>query len=389
MADAPEPRLVAGGPDDFMTVRELRVAGSHAAIGRALAEEARDRFGWAPAPADPRVARARRRWFERNWPQHHARMRGVAECFGLDPECDDVNLAELEVMMGRFGCSVAWCPPAATSDGRGRLGRNFDFFTGSWRELVAQFGVELPPGAAGPPLGSRPYIVSSMPDDGPASTAITLSGFDGCMEGINADGLAVALLLADVRSATAPAAPQPRAGLNEHQVPRFLLDTCSDVAQAQEALLCAKQYDSGAACHYAVADAAGRGFVWERGDQGSEHIIETEGPLCVTNHLLHRHPDLAHLPEDDERSHHTFERIRTLSRRTVEAALSPASLRDALDEVAAVEDPAWRTLWRTVFDPAGRSLTARFYLGDGRDGRPRYSEECVFRTGAVPVSAPR
>ena len=99
-------------------------------------------------------------------------------------------------------------------------------------------------------------------------------------------------------------------------------------------------------------------------------------------------PDLARLPEDDERSHHTFHRLRTLSRRTAKPALSPAALRDALDEVAAVEDPAWRTLWRTVFDPGDRSLAARFYLGDDRDGRPRYSEECVFRPGAGPVSAP-
>jgi hypothetical protein len=378
-------RLVAGGEADFMAVFELSLAGSHAAIGRALAHEARSQFGFAPRPADPLVARARRRWFERNWPQHHARMIGVAECFGLDPECDAVDVSDLDLVTGRFGCSVAVCPPRTTADGRGRIGRNFDFFTGSWRELLALLGAPASPGAAPePPMASRPYVLRVAPEHGPACTAINFFGFDGCMEGINADGLAVALLLADVRTVAPPAAPRPRAGLNENQVPRFLLDTCSDVPQAKEALLCAKQYDTGAACHYAVADAAGRGFVWERGEHGSEHIIETEGPLCVTNHPLHLHPDLDHLPDDDERSHQTYQRIRTLSRRTAGPALSPAALRDALDEVAAVEDPAWRTLWRSVFDLDRRSLAVRFYLGDGPDGRPRYSEECVFRPGVAP-----
>ena len=388
LADAPavSRRLLAGGASDFMAVWELSVAGSHAAIGRALADEARSRFGFAPAPADPRLNRARRRWFERNWPQHHARMTGVAAGFGLDPERDDVNLADLDLVTGRFGCSAVWCPPTRSADGCGRLGRNFDFFTGSWRELLGAFGAPaLSAAVADPPIGSRPYVIRELPEHGPACTSISLFGFDGCMEGINADGLAVALLLADVRSAAPPPEPRPRAGLNEHQVPRFLLDTCSDVQQAEEALLCAKQYDSGAACHYAVADASGRGFVWERGEQTSEHIIEAgAGTLCVTNHLLHLHPDLDRLPDDDERSHQTYQRIRRLSQRTDRERLTRAALCDALDAVAAAEDPAWRTLWRSVFELERRSMATRFYLGDRPDGSFRYSEEQVLAPGSAP-----
>jgi hypothetical protein len=100
-------RAVAGGPGDFMTVHELRVAGSQAAIGRALAAEAQRYFGWTPAPADPLRNRARRLWFERNWPQHHARMLGIAEALGLDPQRDDLNLADLDSASARFACSVA------------------------------------------------------------------------------------------------------------------------------------------------------------------------------------------------------------------------------------------------------------------------------------------
>jgi hypothetical protein len=277
---------------------------------------------------------------------------------------------------------VALCPPAASADGRGRIGRTFDFFTGSWRELADALAAPLGPrtAPAGPPIGARPYVITTLPDEGPACTAISLFGFDGCMEGINEHGLAVALLLADVASAAPPAEPRPRPGLNEHQVPRFLLDTCADTEQAKEALLCAKQYDSGSACHYLVADASGRGFVWERGEGGSEHVIDAgEAALCVTNHLLHRHPDVHQLPDDNERSHLTYQRARALASRTASARLTPAELRGALDDVAAVDDPAWRTLWRTVFDLHERTMTTRFYLGDRPDGSPRYSGESVFR----------
>ena len=47
--------LVAGGTGEFMTVRHLTVSGSQAEIGRVLAEEARDHYGWRPLPADPTI----------------------------------------------------------------------------------------------------------------------------------------------------------------------------------------------------------------------------------------------------------------------------------------------------------------------------------------------
>jgi hypothetical protein len=73
--------IVAGGPSDFMTVRSLVVRGSQFEIGRALAMEAR-RHGWGPEEAEPTVNRARRTWFERNWPQQSARLDGVAAALG-------------------------------------------------------------------------------------------------------------------------------------------------------------------------------------------------------------------------------------------------------------------------------------------------------------------
>ncbi|GAA3159006.1 hypothetical protein GCM10010466_57250 [Planomonospora alba] len=390
-----ENAIVAGGGEhDFMTVRHLVLRGSQEEIGRALAEEARARAGWRPTATDPVINRARRTWFERNWPQHHARLSGVAAAFGADPGDDALRLDGLATLPAGSGCSAVWCPPGRAADGRGRLGRNYDFFTLSAADLVAVFGGAAPSGT-GLPMASRPYVVTLVPDDGPASTALTMSELDGCMEGVNESGLAVALLLSDVAGTEPPSGPPvPQAGLGVTQVPRFLLDTCHDVEEAKQALLGAKQYSEGVPCHYLIADASGRAFVWERGTDDSEHIIEAAdgGPLCVTNHPLHRHPDATRLPEDTPGSFRTYERARTLAGLTA-GPLSPGDLRRALDAVsmpAAPEEP-WRTLWRTVLDPLGRTMTVRFYLGDGPHGTVRHSPEVSFgagRDGAEPPRSP-
>ncbi|ASO20907.1 hypothetical protein FHR81_001875 [Actinoalloteichus hoggarensis] len=379
--------VAGGGPDDILTVRRLALRGSQTDIGRALATEAGTRFGWAPPPvADTLRNRARRRWFAREWPAHHARMLGVAEAFGLDPERDDLDFSTIVSGAADFGCSAVWYPPQAASDGHGRIVRNFDFFTGDWQGLLAAIDGDTPAATpAGPRICETPYVVDLVPDEGPASTAISIFGLDGATDGVNEHGLAVVLLMADVETARADGAAQPTAGLNPTQVPRFLLDTCADAEEAKEALLSTKQYDDGTPCHHLIADAAGRGFVWERSPHGDEHIIEVDdGPLCVTNHLLHRHPVVAELPPDNTDSHETYGRMRTLTSRTRESgqtASTPETMRADLDAVAPRTDPSWRAVWRTVVDVHDRSLNARFYLGEGSDGAMRTSAEVRLPVG--------
>jgi hypothetical protein len=363
---------VAGSKDDFQLVRRLTLSGSHFEIGRALTEEAR-RLGWAPVPGRPAVNRARRTWFERHWPQHHARMDGAAAVLGLDPDQDELALDGLNFIPEGSGCSALWIPPSASADGHGRVGRNYDFFPGTASEIM---GTAPRPNEL--PMAARPYVITTVPDEGLATTVITMNDLDGCMDGINSAGLAVMLLIADFENATPPeGATSPQVGLASVQLPRFLVDTCETVEQAKQALLGAKHYDYGTALHYLVADAHGQAFVWERGRDGSEHIVELgDGPLCVTNHLLHRNPDPMSLPEDTEHSFGTFERLRTLHERSKGVTMSPQDLRDSLRAVRPAEDPQipFRTLWSTVFDTTDRTLSTRFYLGDG----DRYTEELVF-----------
>jgi hypothetical protein len=378
---------VAGGSADLMTVTQVTATGSQAAIGRALAAEARRTYGWTPAPADPRKARARRAWFARYWPQHLARMRGAAEEFGLDPETDQVYLDGAGGVPLGSGCSASFYPPAVTVDGRGVLGRNYDFFTTSATELFALLSGRPAPLSDELPMSARPYVVTSRPDGGPATVVLTMNELDGCMEGINEHGLAVVLNLADAENATAPVDAGPQVGVSSGQLLRFLLDTCRTVEEAKAALLGAKQYDLGVPLHYLVADVSGAAFVWERGPGGDEHIVEADGAaLCMTNHPLHRHPDATALPPDNEETMLTYQRYRTIAERSAGTDLSAALMREALDAVrvdASTGTPyPIRTLWRTVFDLERRAMSTRFYLGDGPDGAPRHSPELEF---AVPV----
>ncbi|MFI6300975.1 C45 family autoproteolytic acyltransferase/hydrolase [Amycolatopsis thailandensis] len=359
---------LAGSPEDFLAVRHLTLRGTQAEIGHALGVETKERSDWTPPPADPIVAKARRVWFERNWPQYAERVAGFAGAYGL-PADAAVSFDNASALPAGSGCSALWTGST--------LGRNYDFFTLSWSQLGAVMAGADPVDDGTVPMASRPYVLTTIPDDGIASTSLSMSTVDGAMEGVNEAGLVVALLMADLEAATPlEHDPGPQAGLSVPQVCRYLLDTCETVDEAKEALMLAKQYAHGAPCHYIVADASGHGFVYERGAHDIEYFVEVaDGPLCVTNHPLHRHPDLDALPEDTPETMLTYQRLRTLAK---EAEV--AEPRDALDAVSVAIEPGapWRTLWRSVLDPAARTMSTRFYLGDGENGTARHSPELTF-----------
>ncbi|GAA2823983.1 C45 family peptidase [Crossiella cryophila] len=361
--------VAGGGAADFATVRLLSAEGDQHAIGRTLAEAARQTYGWRPIPADRRKARARRRWFERNWPQHHERMRGAASLLGLDFTADEYYVDCLYPLPAGSACSASTVPPGLTEEGRGLLGRNYDFFTTTRNELFAMMTGAPPPAERGEPWAGRPTIVHSRPTDGPATLVLTMDTLDGCMDGINEHGLAVVLLIADAENTNPPTDETPQVGLASVQLPRFLLDTCASAEQARAALLDVKQYDQGSPLHYLIADASGDSFVWERGPGGDEHITDGQGALCVTNHLLHRHPDAANLPPDNPETMLSYQRYQRLAKSTG-ATMSGPALREALDEIGfdadSPTDYPVRTLWRTVFDLGARTMSTRFYLDDQR-----------------------
>ena len=353
-----------------MEVVHLVLRGTNREIGRALAETARDRHGVVPARGgDPLVTRARRRWYQQWWPAHYQRMRGVADVHGLDVDDDSVELGLLAYLGSAPGCSVAWLPPSSTASGHPTLSRNYDFPTGTLTQIL---GGEAQPGELA--MTARPYVVETSPSDGGPS-CLFLGAYEllgGCIDGVNSEGLVVALL-ADDESTGADPTLAPAVGLNEIQLLRFLLETCATTGEAREALLSAKQHWMFLPCHYLVADASGDSFVWER-TANREHLVEGRGAVqVVTNHLLHARPSLDDLPAGDGPSA-TYARARRLTAAMAGRTLSVEEIKAAHSCVHR-EDPgaAVRTLWHGLYDAVDRSLEISFYLGDEPAGGVRRS----------------
>jgi hypothetical protein len=367
-------RVIAGGPKDFMEVRHLVLRGTNEEIGRALAVLVKERYDLKPeASADRLRTRAQRRYFEKNYPILHDRMRGVAAAFGKRHDDDGWNFSGLPYLLGLPpGCSVVYYPPSLTADGKGVVSRNYDFGTGTLLDARPKAG-ELP-------VNSRPYLVEMHPDRGHASLA--LCAFDllsGVLDGVNSEGLSVTMLTDFELQPKYPIDPavDGGVGLDECQVLRFLLDTCADVAEAKEALLQAKQYYSFLPNHYLIADRHGKAFVWEYSHaHNREYIVENPGrPLISTNFRLHEHLD-GKSPPSAKQAQGVCSRYCALAERiaaehgklTVDYIKKTQKTAEiTVPAVLFAGKPPVRTLWHALYFPEQRKLQVSFYLGDEPD----------------------
>src|SRR5262249_4168603 len=229
--------------------------------------------------------RMQRQYIAKNYPVLLDRMRGIAAAFGQRVEDDRWNWCQLGFADLRAGCSVMYLPPRATTFGSGVVSRDYDFTTGA-----ISFGF-LQPGQLRPT--SRPYIMELHPDRGYASIAlVSYDLLSGVLDGLNSEGLTVTLAMDDEvfqKSAIDPTRG-PAVGLGELETLRFLLDTCGNVAQAEEALLQTKQYYAFVPVHYLIADRFGNAFIWEYStDHNKEYILENPSqPLVMTNFTLNK-----------------------------------------------------------------------------------------------------
>src|SRR5581483_4175705 len=216
-------RVIAGGPKDSIEVRHLVLRGTNEAIGRTLAQLARERYQLQPqASQDPLRTRAQRRFIEKEFPILHERMRGAAAAFGHRLEDDAWNHSTLDFTQLRAGCSVIHLPPRCTAAGTSVVSRDYDYSTGS-----ISFGW-LPPGMLH--STARPYLLELHPERGYASVAmVAYELLSGVLDGMNSEGLTVSLMMDDELFSKHPLEPTggPAVGLGVLQTLRLLLDTCA------------------------------------------------------------------------------------------------------------------------------------------------------------------
>jgi hypothetical protein len=371
-----EDRIVAGTEQDFMIVRHLVLKGSNEAIGQALAEIARQRHRvQIPASHDPLRVRTQRRYVEKNAPLLFERMRGVATAFGKRLEDDGWNLSSLDYGQFYAGCSVMHFPPGVTATGTSVISRDYDFSTGTLRGAKPRAG-ELA-------ATSRPYVVEMYPDRGYASLAmVSYDLLSGVLDGINSEGLTVALLADDELMQKYPmeAAGSDPVGFGSLQMQRLLLDTCATTEEAKECLLQSKQVYEFVPVHYLIADRHGNAFVWEYSHaHNREYIVEYPGkPLVTTNFSLHRHLQDGK-PPSAKLAAKVCPRYCTLSERlnsqpgklTVDFIKETHKLVDDTRPAAAASPRApGRTLWHALYFPEQRKMQVSFYLKDAANPEP-------------------
>src|SRR5262249_47111281 len=266
------------------------------------------------------------------------------------------------------GCSVVYLPPTVTATGTGIVSRNYDFTTGSFRGTRPNAG-ELP-------CTARPYIMELHPEGGYASVAlVSYDLLSGVLDGMNSEGLTVALLADDELNSKFKMEPAGRdaVGLGVLQMQRLLLDTCATVEEAKEALLPTKQCYEAIPVHYLVADRHGKAFVWEYSQaHNREYIIENPGkPLVTTNFSLHRYLE-GKSPPSAATAKKVCPRYSKLCEKLAGGdKLTPEFIKETHRLVDATFTPpkdspraAGRTLWHALYAPEEGKLQVSFYLRD-------------------------
>jgi len=407
-------KALPGLEDSFLTVRHTSIRGTNREIGRALAAIAVERHGLSPdelAVADETITRARRTYFAGRFPILMERAGGAAQKLGLDPEDECFDTAGLPYNFdippenagpsAVHGCSTVYYPPGSTSTGRGCLSRNYDFPKGSLYDIS---GIDPPDGSSPPrSLMSDPYILELHPSDGGyASIAVTC--FDllsGALEGINSEGLVVALNGDEIAAADMEAgslAPGlPRVGLHELECVRLLLDTCATAFEAKEALAKNRHYPIFMPSHYMIADRFGASFVFEYSfEDEKEFFIEGSGEIqAVFNHPLRIFDSPDTFPGGSmftDVPTSSFERSRIFTGMLASGTkpFDAEAVRRMADEVAVSRVVARippelrslitassglaRTLWHSLYDQESRRIEIRFFTGDAPDDEGGFLE---------------
>jgi hypothetical protein len=372
-------------------VRHIVVSGTDEEIGEQLAELGGKTYGVRFASYEnEHYAGARRRFYERNWPEMWERIEGVAKVCGGNAEIEnerDYSALVYDMSpssrMGSLGCSAVFFPTA--KDSGPLVVRNFD----AWERRPAEVFEGNENCQFGRHLYARPFVMEIAPTAKPDKKNKTLSviaigGHDllwPFQDALNDQGLFITTL-AD----RAPPLTQHMAmaggrntGLSSRQILLLLATKCANLTEVKnEVLALQPRMDFG--LHWLIADAGGNGMVLAVDEHGCFIFIdvkETAGnrPFPVTNHPLYKQAWLQaykkHNPLED---YDTFNRYNKLAeeierhrgdytRKEAETLLENVACAYADPKAAGIQQMATFTAWSVVADLKNKCLHIRFNGG--------------------------
>jgi len=360
--------VVAGSASDFMEVRHVVMRGSNYAIGHAIGEMAEKIGVRVMQPEDTLRNMVQRTYMKENYPVMYERMRGLADSYDLSLSDSRYDFSAIpQFPSGPTGCSVVYYPASSSENGHDMLSRNYDYSLGTFQ------GGRLQPGE--PAVMSRPYVFELYPDNGYPSIAVcALDLLGGVLDGVNSEGLAVAVLAEGEAMRQVGVAPTLGIGMHELESMRYLLDNCKNVEEAKEGLLTLKHFYTAIPCHYIVGDREGRSFVFEFSPQrNGVAIVDGNGPQCVTNHLVSNYKSVDEFPKTG--STNSYDRYREIYEATKDGGKFSVEQMKAVNAGVAFrwhggenpEYPPTRTLWHALYDLDEGSASIKFYLRDGAD----------------------
>lgn len=361
-------KIIAGSKKDFMIARYYKIKGTNREIGKRIAQIAKDMNMGLLTSTDSLKVKLKYQYLKQNYPIHYQRMQGIADEYGIDITDYSKDLSLIKYIPHTINCSVVFYPGENTENNHDLLSRNYDFSLGNF-QLQKCRGNELP-------VCSRPVVFEIYPDSGYASLYIT--AFDllgGVIDGINSQGLSVAVLTEGLVYDGYKLEPSNEVGIYELLIMRYLLDNCKNVKEAKEALVYLKQYYLYMPLHYIIADSQGESFIFEFSRQRNQSfLIDGNSIQCITTHLL------SNGSSSNKGSIKNLNRLRSMTSSKEKFTI------DEIKDINAKVSPTMtyhpfympsRTLWHSIYDLDARSVSVKFYLGEERD--PKNTDKIYIR----------
>jgi len=374
----------------YMQVRHIVLKGSNEEIGTALGEIARREYNAKLIKyASPIYAKARLAYMSTNYPILLERMKGVAKAFGLDLDKTDYDTSSLYYTETSPQCSAIFFPEAVSENGHSFYTCNRDYYLASMSEVMG--GKR---GFGEPDMLERMIVLEVYPDKGYPSLGIgALDLLNMQIDLVNSEGLAVTALEDDTFGMERTFKDLSRAsGLHLYQATRLIIDTCSTLDEAKEAILTNKITLSLIPAHFMVMDASGNSFIYEKDKDNFMDVItdsKKNRPAIITNHSIHDYPAVDKFPQAAKDDYDTFNRYRRLDKFVSEhrgkytiaegeEAMSLAYGRVDEASEGGHHDLPLRTLYTAAVDLNERSISVRFYQRDSKSDRPDGLTDLVF-----------